>query len=696
MTVSAPPELLAPAREALADGDWPRALELLDEAGAEATGAEGLELRAQAAYGNGDFEAAVGALEDLYALLVDDDPVEAARAAAMAAMYLMMDTGLMAPVRGWLRRAEGLAAGHDDAPAHALIAMVRTYERFMSGDMVAARFESSRAIELGERLDVPPAVVVGRVASARVTIFEGRMAEGLEQLDEIAEFLMAGGADPLTTGMMYCELICAAQGLVLPERARQWTEIMERWRHGAAFGGINGRCRVHRAELLRMSGPCDAAEQEALGACDELRPWMRREFGWPLAELGNIRLRKGDLDGAEEAFLAAHDHAWSPHPGLALVRLEQGDAAAALALIDDAIAHPVQIPSKERPPFGDLSLAPLVEAQAEIAVAAGDLAAARSAADRLASIADEYPGRWLEACAALARARVALGEGDHDEAIALSTGAVAAWADVGAPYETASARLVLGEAKRGAGNEEGARMEFRSAQRAFEAFGATTRAARAGRLAEAGEPAVSVAAAPDDEASGVAVFRVEGDTRTVTFDGDTVRLRDLKGFRYLERLLADRDREFHVLDLVAVESGTLPTGGVVDRDAGLVVTAGDEGLPVLDDQAREAYRRRLQEVEADIEDATRDNDLGRIELAERDRDYLVAELSRAVGLAGRHRAVGSSSERARTSITRALRYALARLTEHHPALGAHLEASVRTGTYCSYTPEPRNRVDWAT
>src|SRR5680860_1172989 len=107
--------------------------------------------------------------------------------------------------------------------------------------------------------------------------------------------------------MMYCELICAAQGLALHHRAREWTEAMERWRHGVAFGGINGRCRVHRAELLRISGPCDLAEQEALLACEELRPWMRREFGWPLAEFGTIRLRRGDLTGAAEAFAAAHE-----------------------------------------------------------------------------------------------------------------------------------------------------------------------------------------------------------------------------------------------------------------------------------------------------------------------------------------------------------------------------------------------------
>ncbi len=179
-------------------------------------------------------------------------------------------------------------------------------------------------------------------------------------------------------------------------------EVMERWRHGAAIGGINGRCRVHCAELLRISGPCDLAEAEALRACEELRPWMRREFGWPLVEPGTIRLRKGDLARAEEAFVAADERAWSPHPGLALLRLAQGDVASASALIAEAIAHPFATPSKERPPFGDLRLAPLLDAQAEIAAAAGDVDTARRAADQLASIAASYHSRAIDACAALA------------------------------------------------------------------------------------------------------------------------------------------------------------------------------------------------------------------------------------------------------------------------------------------------------
>ncbi len=115
---------------------------------------------------------------------------------------------------------------------------------------------------------------------------------------------------------------------------------------------------------------------------------------------------------------------------------------------------------------------------------------------------------------------------------------------------------------------------------------------------------------------------------------------------------------------------------------------------MLDDQARAAYRRRLAEIEEDIDDAVAMNDPGRQALAERDRDFLVAELSGALGLGGRERLTDGSAERARTSVTRSLRYALGRLAEHHPDLGAHLDRTVRTGIYCSYQPDPLTPIAW--
>lgn len=671
------------AREAVESGDWARGLELVSGAAFDADPAA-LEIRAQAAYGAGELEAAVAAWESVHGLrLAVGQPQEAAWAAGMVAMYLLIDTGMMAPVRGWAARAERLLSGSTDAPALALVAMIRAYERFMCGDASSSRAHAGDAVRLGRELDVLPAVVIGQVAIARLRIADGEVDEGLTQLDEVAALLMSGDVDPLTTGMMYCELICAAQGLALHDRAREWTDVMDRWSRGAAFGGIKGRCRVHRAELLRVSGPCDDAEREALGACDELRPWMRREFGWPLVELGTIRLRRGDLAGAEDAFAEAHMHGWSPHPGLALLRLAQGDADAAAALVADAIEHPLDIPSKELPPFADLRLAPLLGAQVEIALRTGDAATADRASGALTEIADKYPSPGLAAAATLARGRAMLARGENRTAIDCLATAVSVWADLGAPYETACARLELGRAYRESGNDRRARTEWSTAETMFTAFGATGRATEAQHLLD---PVGQTGDDPTQEVPTVtATFRREGGRRVLEFRGLQVALPDLKGFRYLERLLAEPRREFHVLDLVGVDQGVLRTAAVDDA-----------GLPVLDDQARAAYRRRLADIEEDIEEAARSNDLGRRELAERDRDYLVAELSSAVGLGGRGRTVGGTAERARTSVARSLRYALHRLAEEHEAMAGHLRQAVRTGMYCSYAPDPIAPVVWRT
>ena len=684
--------------KALDEGRFSEAMDLLADDARTDTSPELQERRAVAAYGAGDFEETIRCWERVHGLCRDaDDSPAAARAAAMVAMFLMIDTGLMAPVRGWLGRAEDLLAGTEGDPVGAILSAVRTYERFMCGDLDRAGELASEAIELGRRFGDRNAEVIGRTAAARVAILSGDVDGGLERLDDVGALLMSGEVDPLTTGMMLCELVCAAQGLSKYDMATEWTEAMDRWGSVSAFGGLGGRCRVHKAELLRVSGPADAAEAEALQACDDLRPWMRREFGWPLAELGNVRLRKGDLAGAEEAFVAAHEHVWCPHPGLARVRLAQGRPQEARELIDEAIAHPFRTPSKERPPFVDLTLAPLYEASAEIAAALGDATAADAAATSLRDIAGQWPSQWLEASADLAEARARLCAADHGAASRLASEAAASWSAQGAPYESACARLVLAAAHAACHKDAAAEMERRAALAAFEEFGAERAAAEARALLDAAADTGSGTTGSEGRAQRSptgAGFTLSGDMRTISFDGTTATLSDLKGFRYLERLFAEPGREFHVLDLVAVEQGTLPTGPVGVVGPAELDSRGGSGLPALDDTAREAYRQRLAEVEADIEEARRCNDPARQELAENDRDYLVAELSRAVGLGGRLRSVGGDSERARTAVARTLRYATERIAEHNPALAAHLRNTLHTGTYCSYRPDTLTEVSW--
>ena len=162
-----------------------------------------------------------------------------------------------------------------------------------------------------------------------------------------------------------------------------------------------------------------------------------------------------------------------------------------------------------------------------------------------------------------------------------------------------------------------------------------------------------------------------------------MRVRDLKGMHYIARLLAEPGREFQALDLVALESG----GNVTFSELG------DAGA-MLDPQAKLAYRRRLVETEEDLEEARTLGDAARVTQVEVERDFLVRELSRAVGLGGRDRRAGSASERARASVTRAIRQALMRIREHDPPLGKHLEHAVRTGTFCAYVPDPRVPSTW--
>ena len=418
-----------------------------------------LGLLAEVAYAAGHLEVTIEAWERAHAEAVRaDDSLAAAGAASRVALHLLMDTALMAPIRGWVKRAERLLEGYDETPVHAWLAVIKSYERLMMGDVRAAGEWAGRAIATGSNCN-PAAAAIGRVAQAHAVILAGEVRRGLDLVEEAAVATISGELDAISTGMVYCELVCMLQGLAQYDLAEEWTEAMERWRHGSGVGSVHGRCRVHRAEILRLRGASAEAEQEALAACAELRPYLRREFGWPLTELGRIRLQLGDLAGAEEAFLGARDAGWDPEPGLALVRLAQGDVALAAASIRDALDHPLNVPSKELPPNSDLRRAPLLAARVEIEVAAGDLLEARDAADELARVAASFESRALTASAAMADGRVRLAAGDTTGARHAFETAVQLWTLVGAPHQASLARTGLADAHRAAQAEVGARLE---------------------------------------------------------------------------------------------------------------------------------------------------------------------------------------------------------------------------------------------
>ncbi len=207
---------------------------------------------------------------------------------------------------------------------------------------------------------------------------------------------------------------------------------------------------------------------------------------------------------------------------------------------------------------------------------------------------------------------------------------------------------------------------------------------------EASEPAA------EREAESVAMLRREGDVWAFTFEQRSVRVRDGKGIRHLALLLSNPGAELHALELARADAAS--DAPVHDRaaaaEAALSATGEGDAGPALDAEAKAAYRRRLEELGEELAEAESFNDPERASHAREEMDFLAGELAGALGLGGRDRKAASNAERARVSVTKALRATIKRLGEHDAELGRELEATVRTGTFCAYEPDRRRPVEW--
>jgi hypothetical protein len=199
-----------------------------------------------------------------------------------------------------------------------------------------------------------------------------------------------------------------------------------------------------------------------------------------------------------------------------------------------------------------------------------------------------------------------------------------------------------------------------------------------------------------EQASAVdAVFRREGEFWTIAYGGETFRLRDVKGLGYIASLLAADGREVHVLELVGAAAGRPADGRAQLTEHDLVASRPSDRDAVLDDRAKADYGRRLRELELEHEEARDWGDPERAARLQRELDLLTQELARAVGLRGRDRAFSSPAERARISVTKAIRTAIRLIGRQSPGLAAHFEASIHTGRFCSYATPGAAPPSWS-
>jgi class 3 adenylate cyclase len=288
---------------------------------------------------------------------------------------------------------------------------------------------------------------------------------------------VCGELQPYYTGLVYCITISASQDLGDYRRAAEWTEAANRWCDRLDVSGFPGACRIHRAEIMRLRGDWPGAEKQAIEACEELHDFDRSITAGGYYEIGEIRRRRGDFAAAEEAFRTARDLGRDPQPGLSLLRLAEGKVEAALAGIKRAL-------DELEDPLSRLRRLP---AQIDIAVAAGDLKTARSARSELEEVVDSYKigarrATAFDATVHFASGQIQLAEGDAEGAAQCLRKARDGWQTVGAPYETAHARMLLGIALRRQGDEHAATDELEAAEAIFERLGAKLDQERAKEL----------------------------------------------------------------------------------------------------------------------------------------------------------------------------------------------------------------------
>lgn len=178
-----------------------------------------------------------------------------------------------------------------------------------------------------------------------------------------------------------------------------------------------------------------------------------------------------------------------------------------------------------------------------------------------------------------------------------------------------------------------------------------------------------------------AAVRFTGSVWTIISPFGELYLPDSGGLQQLIRLLITPGIEVRATELAGVGSGN---GAVRNVDLG----------PLLDARAKNCYRRRINELRANIDAADADNDIERVACYRVELDSLLDELRNAVGLGGRDRPQQSGAERARVNVTRNIRRAIAAISREQPDLGAHLQNSVHTGYGCVYAPEPAARICW--
>jgi len=454
------------ARACFERREWDDAFDALSRAEALiALDTEDLYRLAWSAGLTGRDEEMLAATERWYRALIDaGENLPAARAAFWLGFRLLA-RGDASRAGGWLGRAQRLVEreGRECVEQGYLLLPAAT-RHLTAGEFADAHDAAARAAQFGERFQEADLLAFARNLQARALLSQGDFDRGLALMDEAMVAVISGELSPVVTGVLYCSAIGSCQKIYAYERTREWTEALSRWCDAhPQLGMFTAYCFAHRAEIMQMGGHWPEAVDEARRAVERcVRVIEQDAAGRAHYQEAEIHRLRGEFDAADASYRDASRCGVDPQPGLALLRLAQGDVDASANAIRRAVGAVHERLPRMR----------LLPACVEIMLAAGNLEEARAASQQLDEAVSTLNTEVPTAIALHAHAAILLAESNALAAVEPLRRAFRVWQQLDAPYLAARLRVQLARACFALADTEGARLELDGAREVFERLGA--------------------------------------------------------------------------------------------------------------------------------------------------------------------------------------------------------------------------------
>jgi len=459
-------ENLTEAHDAFLRRGWTDAYRLLAAADRdEPLEPDDLERLATAAYLIGKDAESTGFWARAHQEFLGLGAVDRAARCAFWLAFALMHHGERVRAGGWITRGrELLERARQECVEQGYLLLPIALQRVFASDLAGAYGMFCQAAEIGDRFGDRDLIALARHSRGRVLIRLGEIQDGVRLLDEAMIAVDAGEVSPLVVGDVYCSVIEGCLEVFDLRRAQEWTAALTRWCEAQPdLVPYRGQCLVRRAEILQLHGAWSEAVEAAQQACERLlHPSIQPASGAAFYQRGELHRLRGEFSEADDAYREANRYGRKPQPGLALLRLAQGQTESAVTAIRLAVDEAHALETRLR----------LLPVYVEIMLAAGDIQAARLAANELSKVAGDLDAPVLNAVAAQARGAVLLAGDDARAALPVLRQAWTAWQEVEAAYDAARVRVLIGLASRKLGDVDAAEMEFDAARWIFQRLGA--------------------------------------------------------------------------------------------------------------------------------------------------------------------------------------------------------------------------------